>query len=550
VGPAAAMKLSFKITLALFFITALFIAVLSIYFIGQMNRTFREQADRLLKQSVALTQQRLDVLKEQLQSEMKSLVGSVFTENENTLAALLADPPEYNAEVVQFAEKLRRRTTLDFLFITSATGTILSNSVAPAAFGKVDPQMQLAPDEVVYLKDPNGAVELKKQLKFGSHVLFLRGGYFLQNRLKLVPDSGVQLEYREAPYVPPELKDSMFLQQVLTLKDPDQQPVASLLVSTSQEKLLEERKQLIRNSGLLLLASLIGCLLIGWLISVSISRPLRNLTSAAQEMAEGNFEVRVEENSSGEVGKLVQAFNSMTEQLNENRRKLIQTERIAAWKEIAQHLAHEIKNPLTPIRTSITNLRLAMERAPEKFPEIFRESSKSILEEVEVLRHLADEFAGFARLPAPNPQLHSINDVVQRTVALYKESAPSNVQIQWHPGNVRSARFDANQMGQVVQNLLKNSMEALKEGGTIVLGSNEALQKDKEWIVLTIQDNGPGMTEEIKQQMFSPYFTTKQKGTGLGLAIVHRVVTEHGGNILVESEPGKGTRFEIQLPLS
>ena len=544
------MRLSLKITLALFFITTLFIAVLSIYFLRQMDRTFREQADRLLKQSVALTQQRLDVLKEELQSEMKSLVGSIFTENENTLAALLSDPPEYNAEVVQFAEKLRRRTTLDFLFITSSTGTILSNSVAPAAFGKNDPQLKLPPDEIAYLKDPDGTIELKMQLKYGSHILFLRGGYLLQNRLKPLANSGLQLQYREGAEVNLATADSMVLQQIIPLKDPDGQTVASLIVATSQQKLIEERKQLITKSVYLLLASLIGCLFIGWLISTSISKPLRTLTTAAQEMTGGNFDVRVEDRTDGEIGKLIHAFNSMTEQLDENRRKLIQTERIAAWQEIAQHLAHEIKNPLTPIRTSITNLRVAMERAPEKFPEIFRESSKSILEEVETLRHLADEFAGFARLPAPNPQLYSINEVVQRTVALYQDSAPANVRIDWQPGNVRASHFDPNQMGQVVQNLLKNSIEALNESGSIVLRTSEAEHNGKSWIELTIQDSGPGMTEEIQKQMFSPYFTTKTKGTGLGLAIVHRIVTEHGGNILVESEPGKGTRFEIRLPVN
>jgi signal transduction histidine kinase len=104
-------------------------------------------------------------------------------------------------------------------------------------------------------------------------------------------------------------------------------------------------------------------------------------------------------------------------------------------------------------------------------------------------------------------------------------------------------------MGQVMQNLLKNSMEAFTNGGWINVHSQESEHNGKIWIELTIEDNGPGMTEEIKKQMFSPYFTTKTKGTGLGLAIVHRIVTEHGGNILVESEPGKGTRFEIRLPL-
>jgi two-component system nitrogen regulation sensor histidine kinase NtrY len=298
------------------------------------------------------------------------------------------------------------------------------------------------------------------------------------------------------------------------------------------------------------MGALAGCLLIGWIVSLTISRPLRLLTAAAQEMTTGNFDVRVQENANGEMGKLINAFNSMTEQIEENRKKLIQTERIAAWQEIARHLAHEIKNPLTPIRTSITNLRLAIERAPDQFPEIFRESSESIIEEVETLRHLADEFARFARLPAPNLQLNSLNDTIQKTIALYKNSVPSNIRIHWNPGeDLPSFNFDAEQIGQVIQNLLQNSIEAFTDGGEISVSSAHSQQKDKNWILLVIQDTGPGMTEKIKQEVFTPYFTTKQKGTGLGLAIVHRIVTEHGGNILVESEPGKGTRFEVRLPL-
>jgi two-component system, NtrC family, nitrogen regulation sensor histidine kinase NtrY len=267
-------------------------------------------------------------------------------------------------------------------------------------------------------------------------------------------------------------------------------------------------------------------------------------------MASGNFDVRVQQTGDGEIGKLIHAFNAMTEQLEENRKKLIQTERIAAWQEIAKHLAHEIKNPLTPIRTSITNLRLAMERVPEQFPEIFRESSQSIIEEVEALRHLADEFAGFARLPAPQRENHQFNEVIQKAVSLYKNSLPQGVELQWEPGEVPSFEFDAGQIVQVTQNLLQNSIDALSNGGQILVKTFTSDQNEKQWASLSVQDSGSGMTEQMKQQIFTPYFTTKQKGTGLGLAIVHRIITEHGGNILIESEPGRGTRFEVRLPLS
>jgi nitrogen fixation/metabolism regulation signal transduction histidine kinase len=546
------MKLSLKITLFLFLMTALFIAVLAAYFTSQINRNFRDQADRLLEQSVTLTEQRIELSKEQLQAEMHSLAESLFTENENTVAAMLADPPNYNAEVIGFAEKLRRRTTLDFLYLISSDGKILSNSMEPAAFGKMELHPDLPVDEIVFVQERNASMELKKQLQFGKHLLFLRGGYFLKDKIGRLSLSGLQLSYTEVNLSQSSSfqNEPMFLKEAIHFKDFYGKPLAVLTVSASQQKLLEQKEEILKNSLYLLVASLFFCLLIGWLLSLSISRPLRHLTAAAQEMSSGNFDVSVQERGDGEIGKLIQAFNTMTEQLEKNRQKLIQTERIAAWQEIARHLAHEIKNPLTPIKTSITNLRLAMERAPEQFPEIFRESSESIIEEVEVLRHLADEFAKFARLPAPQIEINHLNDTVQKAISLYKTSIPSNVKLHWKAGEVPAFKFDSGQITQVTQNLLQNSMEALAEGGEILVSTAIANQVDKKWATLSIQDSGSGMTEQIKHHVFTPYFTTKQKGMGLGLAIVHRIVTEHGGNILVESEPGKGTRFEVRLPLS
>ena len=547
------MKLSLKITLFLFLMTAVFIAVLSAYFTSEINRNFRDQADRLLKQSVTLTEQRIELSKEQLQAELHSLEESLFTENENTLAAMLSDPPDYNAEVIGFAEKLRRRTTLDFLYLVSSDGKILSNSTEPAAFGKMDLHPDLPVDEIVFVQEGNASMELKKQLRFGQHLLFLRGGYFLEDKIGRLSLSDLQLTYAEGN--PPETSSNiqnepMFLKETIHFKDFYGKPLAILTVSASQQKLLEQKEEIFKNSLYLLGASLFFCLLIGWLISISISRPLHHLTAAAQEMSSGNFDVRVEEQGGGEIGNLIQAFNTMTEQLEKNRQKLIQTERIAAWQEIARHLAHEIKNPLTPIKTSITNLRLAMERAPEQFPEIFRESSESIIEEVEVLRHLADEFARFARLPAPQMEINSLDDVVQKAITLYKSSVPLNVTLRWKAGEVPPFKFDSGQITQVTQNLLQNSMEALADGGEILVTTTITDQLEQKWATLSVQDSGSGMNEQIKQHVFTPYFTTKQKGMGLGLAIVHRIVTEHGGNILIESEPGKGTKFEVRLPLN
>ena len=542
------MRLSVKITLFLFLMTAVFIAVLAAYFTREINRNFRRQADRLLRQSVTLTEQRIQLLKGRLQSEMNSLAQSLFTENENTLAAMLSNPPVYNAEVVGFAEKLRRRTSLDFLFVISGSGIVLSNSLEPATFGKRE-ETQPPMNEVTFSRERAAVMQLKNQVRFGNHILFLRGGYFLQSHFEQQSSTGeLTVTYSELMNDAPVRQDVTVLTQTIGFDDPAGKPVARLTVSASLQELMQQREKIMKNSLYLLIASLFVCLLIGWLISISISKPLTRLTAAAQEMAEGNFDVQVQEAGSTEIAKLIDAFNLMVRQLEESRQKLIQTERIAAWQEIAKHLAHEIKNPLTPIRTSITNLRIAMERKPEQFPEIFRESSQSIIEEVEALRHLADEFARFAKLPSPQKEIRQLNDVVQRTISLYKNSIPENIQLQWTPGNIPAFAFDPGQISQVIQNLLQNSIEALPDGGRIQVSTIWLEHAEKRWISLSVEDSGSGMNEQMKQQVFTPYFTTKPKGTGLGLAIVHRIVTEHGGNILIESEPVHGTKFEVRLP--
>ena len=228
-------------------------------------------------------------------------------------------------------------------------------------------------------------------------------------------------------------------------------------------------------------------------------------------MASGNLDVRITNHTGGEVGELVNAFNHMAEQLQENQKRLLQTERIAAWQEIARHLAHEIKNPLMPIRTSLANLRVCMEKAPEKFAEIFPESSQSILEEVEILRHLADEFSRFARLPAPNLKQNNLNAVVQKCLALY--GGDSSPEIRFEPGELPEFSFDSEQLSEVIHNLVQNAVDAVEPNGMIKVSTGTVREQNRQLIRLTVHDNGKGMDEETRRQIFKPYFTTKKKGT-------------------------------------
>lgn len=540
------MNFSVKITLLLFFVMALLIVSVFGYVYIQIDRTFKEQSDRLMEQSADLIQQRLDLLRENLRSEMEQLSSSVFLENETTLAAMMQEPPEYSAEVIGFATKVRRHTSFHFLTLLSPDRTILSASPKEASFGGQDSHSTFPIDQPALLFDDSTRLALRQKATFGQHVLLLEGGYFLRDELEKIPLHGISLKIEEAggqPFpVQSPSNDISIRSRTTVVNDYQNQPLVRITVSTSMKELMEERDRLVQNLAWFILGTLIACLITGYLLSLSVSRPMKVLKNAALEMSEGKLQTRIEVEGSGEIASLMQTFNVMAEQLEEKQKKLIQTERIADRQEIARHLAHEIKNPLTPIRTSITNLRLTLEKAPEKFSEVFLESSESIMEEVEKLRQLADEFSRFARLPAPSLKPGRINDIIQKNLVLYQ--GLENIKIHFKPGDIPVSSFDAAQVSEVVHNLLQNAADAIEGEGSITI----ATSLEDQQILLTVEDTGKGMEEEVRREIFAPYFTTKAKGTGLGLAIVQRIITEHGGSIAVDSAPDKGTRFTIRLP--
>ena len=275
----------------------------------------------------------------------------------------------------------------------------------------------------------------------------------------------------------------------------------------------------------------------------NITKPIRNLVKGAKEVAGGNLDYQVETRTKGEIGTLVEAFNSMTTDLKENRRKLLQAERVAAWRDIARRIAHEIKNPLTPIRLSIFRLKRNLNTEDEKYTKLFGECSDTIVAEIENLRNLADEFSKFAKMPEPKFEPCDLNEVVQDTLSLY-ENLPNaiSMDMQLAP-DLPQANLDRGQIKQVLHNLIKNAIEAMPDGGNLQVITG----LDDDMVSIEISDTGCGMSEEVKAKLFTPYFTTKQKGTGLGMAIVQRIIEQHDSEIAVESQKGVGTTVRILL---
>jgi nitrogen fixation/metabolism regulation signal transduction histidine kinase len=253
----------------------------------------------------------------------------------------------------------------------------------------------------------------------------------------------------------------------------------------------------------------------------------------------------VETTSADEIGQLARAFNRMTHEIVEQRERLVQAERVAAWRELARRLAHELKNPLFPLQITVENMQRARESHPEEFDEVFREGAATLLAELTNLKQIVGRFSDFAKMPAPEMRPVDFNGLAAEALKLMEPQlarARVETRLELDPG-LHPVRADAGQMTGVLRNLVLNAIDAMGNGGTLTVRTTAL----PDGVRLEVSDTGQGLTREECERLFTPYYTTKTHGTGLGLAIVQSVVSDHGGRISVESDPGKGTTFRMDL---
>ncbi|MFP4534615.1 MAG: sensor histidine kinase [Spirochaetaceae bacterium] len=289
-------------------------------------------------------------------------------------------------------------------------------------------------------------------------------------------------------------------------------------------------------------------ILVSFLLAEELMRPVANLEDATRRVAEGDFSVRIMTRASDDLGILVMSFNRMVIELERNRRKLVQTEKIAAWQEIAQRLAHEIKNPLTPIRLAAERLRRKYEAGDEQFRETLDRSVSAIVREVETLSDLLSEFRSFSTLPAPRMEPLRLSDLLQEVLASYESYHEVSIDMSGVEPET-SIAADRRQLKQVFSNLFQNAIDAMDRAGQIRLRTDLVKKGESSYCRIQVEDSGPGIPAEHQEEVFNPYFTTKGQGTGLGLAIVERIVFDHNGQIWFETEPGVGTTFFLDLPV-
>jgi nitrogen fixation/metabolism regulation signal transduction histidine kinase len=289
------------------------------------------------------------------------------------------------------------------------------------------------------------------------------------------------------------------------------------------------------------------------LVSIRWVRPIKQLASATERVARGDLAHRVSLSpgeAGGEIGTLISSFNVMTGNLEEAQRNLARTERIAAWREVARRLAHEIKNPLTPIQVSIHRIKKRL-KGDDEDTRVIEECLDSILKEVSNLRSIAEEFSTFAKLPEPKFGELDVNEAIRSVLELYTSSLENIEVVTSYGERLPAVRADHDQIRSVFSNIIKNAIEAMPDGGVIVIITNVEGSFEPgalKFVRIEISDSGGGIPKDVADQIFNPYFTTKSDGTGLGLALAYRIVQDHHGNITF-STSADGTTFAIDLPL-
>jgi nitrogen fixation/metabolism regulation signal transduction histidine kinase len=289
----------------------------------------------------------------------------------------------------------------------------------------------------------------------------------------------------------------------------------------------------------MLLLSLVA----GWYFALRITAPLDELAVGVKKLAAGQWEHRVVIRAKDEIGQVGTAFNQMVGDLKRQQEQMLALEKMAAWREIARVLAHEIKNPLTPMQLMVRQIQDEYNGQDETYRRTLSECCKIIDEEIEKLRQLVREFSDFARMPELHPALGSLNELALEVSRLY---AQRPVELELDPA-LPKFNFDWEAMRRVLINLLENARQA---SSTAKITMRTAQLPPENQIAIAVEDTGPGIPPENLSRIFEPYFSTKKSGVGLGLAIVKRIIEEHGGIITVSSEAGCGSSFVCKFSLN
>jgi two-component system nitrogen regulation sensor histidine kinase NtrY len=571
---------------------ALFLSAGSVAWIVSL-RTRREFDQADAKRSAALVLQFRREFTRRGEDVARRIAGVAAGETVSRMALDLShngDPAAYVTEAGPLAETHQ----LDFLELLAEDGAIISSAQWPARFGykEVLPAPEPAGAFMKLEDTPDGpalglfAVQV---VRIGDKPLYVIGGERLDREFldSLALPAGMRVFlYRNAEggfsrnallsSAPLEAADKLqpLIQQVqqkgeeagdiirwssdpadsetfqaIPLKSDAGALLGVLLVGSSRRGLVELQHQ-IQTVALVVggLGILFAIVVSSW-VAARVTKPIDQLAEAAREVTAGNWNTEVHIASVDELGQLADAFNRMTGELLHQRERLVQTERVAAWRELARRLAHELKNPLFPLQITVENLMRAREATPEQFDEVFRESAATLLAEIANLKTIIGRFSDFSKMPQPQLQRVQVNDIARQVLALHEaqfhaEGKPAITATLDADKSLPAIDADPDLLHRALSNLVLNAMDAMPDGGAITIRTRNL----PEAVRMEVADAGTGFNQEECERLFTPYYTTKQHGTGLGLAIVQSVVSDHKGSISVKSAPGHGAAFLIELP--
>ena len=295
-------------------------------------------------------------------------------------------------------------------------------------------------------------------------------------------------------------------------------------------------------------------LLMTAIITISFTRrithPIVEITEAIQRVAEGNFSIQILTRRNDELGLLIRSFNSMVQDLEKSRAALVKNEKISIWQNMAQQLAHEIKNPLTPIKLSAERVLRRWRNNPENIGEIIEKSMLAIIQETESLSSLLNEFKTLSKPMEPSKTLTDLCESTEEIINSYSSSYPN---VKFDISNVLTniqLKIDKHRFSQIMTNIIVNAIDAIFFSGLIEIRTDLVKKREICYCRISVKDSGKGISAEERDLIFTPYYTTKITGTGLGLPIIERIVNDHDGSIWFDSAEGAGTTFYIDLPVA
>jgi two-component system, NtrC family, nitrogen regulation sensor histidine kinase NtrY len=561
------------------------------------QRAFEQQEAQHTETLVAQFNKEFDQRREMVVQQVENVLNSDQTVR---MAIDLARPNADTSIWLHDANGAAQTYNLDFVEFVNSDGTLISSAQYPARVGyKNDWVTSKNWDGTpAFLKReelPDGvalSLTAVRSYSVGDKTVYIIGGRRLdQNFLaSLVLPSGMRaLLYRnlENSFVPTALTDSSGLvaqadQFQSLIEQAQKQPQQGMLVKTIQwtsdpasaemfhaipltgrngellgvllfgssgKELVILKRQIFKIAALVALAAIAIGLLLSWWISKRITRPVEELANAARDVAAGRWETHIDVQGEDEIGQLAGDFNHMTRTLATQKEKLVQTERVAAWRELARRLAHELRNPLFPMQITLENLQRARQLGPAQFQEVFAEGTATLKAELANLNSIVGRFSDFSKMPAPNLSRVNVNETLRNAVRLFEPQftavgKPSITTEYFLNESLPEIDADPDLLHRAFQNLVLNALDAMPAGGNLTLRTTDRGDN----VRIEVSDTGKGLTPEECSRLFTPYYTTKQQGTGLGLAIVQSVISDHHGTISVSSEEGQGATFRIDLP--